>query len=356
MFCTNCGKENPDSARFCFSCGQPVQTTARTQPTASSLGAGRPQQSQRSTLEPPETVDWKPLPRPTVITILSLWNFFAGTMLVLVGLAAVAGSIFASMSETPFLAVVGVICFACGALELVCAVGLWGLRSYGRTIQLVFSWLGLLAFPLGTIFSIAVIVYLNKPGSKVLFSGTFAPQLTAEERAQVAALSQGALGTAIIVMLVALVLIPGIGIVAAVAVPGLLRARMSGNEASAIGALRAINTAQQNYSQQCNGYAPSLTELRAAGNFLSPDLASAQVVVRNGFTITMVAASGAAAIPQPPVGCIGTTTNYYATAVPTAFGSTGTRSFATSEHGTIFYTKTAFPPADPIPVAATPIQ
>ena len=48
-----------------------------------------------------------------------------------------------------------------------------------------------------------------------------------------------------------------IGIIAAIAVPGLLRARMSGNEASAIGSMRAINTAQQNYSQQCNGYAPN---------------------------------------------------------------------------------------------------
>jgi hypothetical protein len=30
-------------------------------------------------------------------------------------------------------------------------------------------------------------------------------------------------------------------------VPGLLRARMSGNEASAIGSTRAIKTSQQNY-------------------------------------------------------------------------------------------------------------
>ena len=35
-----------------------------------------------------------------------------------------------------------------------------------------------------------------------------------------------------------------IGIIAAIAVPGLLRARMSGNEASAIGSMRAINSGQ----------------------------------------------------------------------------------------------------------------
>ena len=62
-----------------------------------------------------------------------------------------------------------------------------------------------------------------------------------------------------------LIVVAIIGIIAAIAVPGLLRARMSGNEASAIGSMRAVNTAQQNYSQQCNGYASSLTELQRGG-------------------------------------------------------------------------------------------
>ena len=41
-----------------------------------------------------------------------------------------------------------------------------------------------------------------------------------------------------------LIVVAIIGIIAAIAVPGLLRARMSGNEASAIGSLRAINGGQ----------------------------------------------------------------------------------------------------------------
>ena len=45
-----------------------------------------------------------------------------------------------------------------------------------------------------------------------------------------------------------LIVVTIIGIVAAIAVPGLLRARMSGNEASAIGSLRAIHSAQSTYS------------------------------------------------------------------------------------------------------------
>src|SRR5580658_1931690 len=82
-----------------------------------------------------------------------------------------------------------------------------------------------------------------------------------------------------------LIVVAIIGIIAAIAVPGLLRARMSGNEASAIGSMRAINTAQTNYSQQCNGYAPNLQELRIAGNYLSPDLTGAAPVNKSGFTV-----------------------------------------------------------------------
>ncbi len=108
---------------------------------------------------------------------------------------------------------------------------------------------------------------------------------------------------------------------------------MSGNEASAIGSMRAINTSQQNYSQQCNGYSPSLTELRVAGNFCRPTHERQASVAKSGFTVTMVQASTGAAIPAPPAGCTGTTTNYYATARPLSLGSTGTRSFATNGGG-----------------------
>ena len=48
-----------------------------------------------------------------------------------------------------------------------------------------------------------------------------------------------------------LIVVAIIGIIAAIAVPGLLRARMSGNEASAIGSLRAINSAQSTFSSSC---------------------------------------------------------------------------------------------------------
>ena len=42
-----------------------------------------------------------------------------------------------------------------------------------------------------------------------------------------------------------LIVVAIIGIIAAIAIPGLLRARMSGNEASAIGSVRAINSGER---------------------------------------------------------------------------------------------------------------
>ena len=101
-----------------------------------------------------------------------------------------------------------------------------------------------------------------------------------------------------------LIVVAIIGIIAAIAVPGLLRARMSGNEASAIGSMRAINTSQQNYSQQCNGYAPVLTELKLAGNFLSPDLTNAASVTKSGFTVILAAGAGNTLVPVAPAGCV----------------------------------------------------
>src|SRR5258708_307583 len=75
-----------------------------------------------------------------------------------------------------------------------------------------------------------------------------------------------------------LIVVAIIGIIAAIAVPGLLRARMSGNEASAIGSMRAINSAQSTFSSSCasGAYAQSLADLVLApagsnSGFISPD-------------------------------------------------------------------------------------
>jgi len=136
-----------------------------------------------------------------------------------------------------------------------------------------------------------------------------------------------------------LIVVAIIGIIAAIAVPGLLRARMSGNETSAIGSMRAINSAQVSYSAAAGqgGYSGTLAVLQipcAAGSqgFLSPDL-SADPSTKSGFTVSLAAAGVAG-----PNDCNGTATrtNYYSEAEPLNFGTTGNRSFNTNAAGTIY--------------------
>ena len=90
-----------------------------------------------------------------------------------------------------------------------------------------------------------------------------------------------------------LIVVAIIGIIAAIAVPGLLRARMSGNEASAIGSLRAINSGQASYSTSCTsgGYAVDLADLVKAPTgssqgFISPDLKT-NAVTKSGYVVTL---------------------------------------------------------------------
>lgn len=135
-----------------------------------------------------------------------------------------------------------------------------------------------------------------------------------------------------------LIVVAIIGIIAAIAVPGLLRARQSGNEASAIGSLRAINSAQSTYAASCgNGfYSPALENLAlapAGGTaFISPDLATTGVV-KSGYTVTMAGDAAAGA----PASCNGgaVTSGYRATATPQ--GGAGQRAFGTNTTSTIFF-------------------
>ena len=144
-----------------------------------------------------------------------------------------------------------------------------------------------------------------------------------------------------------------IGIIAAIAIPGLLRARMSGNEASAIGSLRAISSSQQAYAGHCNGYAPLLTELRLAGNYLSPDLTFAATINKSGYNLTLTTGAGNQVLATQASGCTGTGTAYYATAAPLTPGSTGIRAFATDEPGTIWQDTSGAAPTQPFVTGGT---
>jgi prepilin-type N-terminal cleavage/methylation domain-containing protein len=167
-----------------------------------------------------------------------------------------------------------------------------------------------------------------------------------------------------------LIVVAIIGIIAAIAVPGLLRARMSGNEASAIGSLRAINSGQASFASSCaqGWYAVDLADLvkkptGSSQGFISPDL-NANLVVKSGYKVSLAqdATVGSnvnvnfggtvcgIAVSQP-------TSSYFANADPVRPGGTGTRYFATDTRGTLWQDATATI-ANPIAASATtvPVQ
>ena len=136
-----------------------------------------------------------------------------------------------------------------------------------------------------------------------------------------------------------LIVVAIIGIIAAIAVPGLLRARISGNEASAIGSLRAVSSAQSTFAASCaNGlYAQDLQILGTGPSggsaFISPDLGGSATATKSGYFVSMTgtAQTGATA-------CNGATSlasGYHAWADPVST-STGTRFFFTNTTGTIW--------------------
>src|SRR4029077_16649700 len=90
-----------------------------------------------------------------------------------------------------------------------------------------------------------------------------------------------------------LIVVAIIGIIAAIAVPGLLRARISGNEASAIGSLRAISSAQSTFAGSCaNGLVAQGLDTLGSGPsggsaFISPDLSSSTTVSKSGYSVSM---------------------------------------------------------------------
>jgi type IV pilus assembly protein PilA len=331
MFCSRCGSEVVPTSVFCSACGAPV-------------GVG---------VEPVQE-----LTRPGIITLLAVLQFIGAAVWLFVAIFGSGAFLLGNDTDRGFGVIIAVILGGFGLLQLACGIGLLTLKPYGRVLQLVFAFIGLLGFPIGTVISILILIYMFKPGIKVLFSGKPASALTPGEMTQIAALRQGSQATVIIVVIcVALAAIAVVGIIAAIAVPGLLRARMSGNEASAIGSVRSIISAEASYAATAGsgGYAISLQTLSAACpgspvGFISPDL-SRDPSVKSGYEIIL----GSAGADAGPRDCNGVATemDYYATATPVAIGSTGSRGFSTSAAGAIFVDPSGAPPTRTATLAGT---
>ena len=131
-----------------------------------------------------------------------------------------------------------------------------------------------------------------------------------------------------------LIVVAIILIIAAIAIPNLMRARMSANESSAAGSLRTINTAEVSYATTYPsvgftalaslGGAQPCTPAVATGcfidNFLATNGAGAG---KDGYAFTLQTAASAV--------------GYGTLAAPLTLNQTGTRAFCSDQTGVIYY-------------------
>jgi type IV pilus assembly protein PilA len=135
-----------------------------------------------------------------------------------------------------------------------------------------------------------------------------------------------------------LIVVAIILIIAAIAIPNLLRARIAANESSAVGSVRSVVTAEVAYASTWGtGFAVTLTNL---GGAAVPCVASAATAclldpvlsagTKSGYTI---AAPGAAAVG-------GVVPGFAVSAVPVTVGQTGQRAFCSDESGVVRFDPT----------------
>jgi len=133
-----------------------------------------------------------------------------------------------------------------------------------------------------------------------------------------------------------LIVVAIILIIAAIAIPNLLRSRMAANEASAVGSLRTINTACVTYSTTYGvGFPSNLVNLGGPLNgSTSADLIDSVLAAgsKSGYNFSYTAGSPGSGTVVP---------TYGVTADPITVGQTGQRYFYTDQSGVIRFNLTA---------------
>jgi prepilin-type N-terminal cleavage/methylation domain-containing protein len=139
-----------------------------------------------------------------------------------------------------------------------------------------------------------------------------------------------------------LIVVAIILIIAAIAIPNLLRSRIAANEASAVGSVRTINTAEVTYASTYPsvGFSTTLAPLgpASAGSTAVASSANAQLLdyalatgTKSGYTFVVAAGAGSG-VPQP---------TYQVNAGPVTANQTGNRFFYSDASGVIRYNATA---------------
>ncbi|MGH9726016.1 MAG: prepilin-type N-terminal cleavage/methylation domain-containing protein [Candidatus Acidiferrales bacterium] len=135
-----------------------------------------------------------------------------------------------------------------------------------------------------------------------------------------------------------LIVVAIILIIAAIAIPNLLRSRMAANEASAVGTVRTVVTSEVTYASTWGqGFAAAVTNLGGAVPCVTPTAAAACLLdsaisvapnQKSGYTITATGGGGAGTASSP-------NTQFETAAVPMKVGTTGQRTFCSDESGVV---------------------
>ena len=118
-----------------------------------------------------------------------------------------------------------------------------------------------------------------------------------------------------------------IALLAAIAIPNLLRARVNANEAAGVSALKTIATAAISYRSVNTAYPADLNALGSATPAYVDSVlgCASQPCGKQGYSFALT----------------GATNTFTATAVPQAFATTGNRSFYVDESGVVKYCTTS---------------
>jgi type IV pilus assembly protein PilA len=158
-----------------------------------------------------------------------------------------------------------------------------------------------------------------------------------------------------------LIVVAIILIIAAIAIPNLLRSKMAANQASAVANLRTITTASVSYwVTYSNGYPPSLATLGGATTTATCDAAvlvdetvAAAPYQKSGYQFAYTGEEGTYGVA--PTGCsMAGFIGYLATASPTSLGVTGDMSYCSCEPGIIHYDPQGVTAASEAACAALP--
>jgi type II secretory pathway pseudopilin PulG len=147
-----------------------------------------------------------------------------------------------------------------------------------------------------------------------------------------------------------------IGLLSAIALPTVFRSRMAANETSAYGAIRTVHVAQLTYALTC-GYGNYASQFPDLGHpngdgYLGVDLTYNASPLKSGYNFILQPGQNGLSGFTDCNGA-GTTTDYYVSATPVAFGNSGRRAFASNQGQTIWQDRTGIAPVEPFVVAGS---